>query len=87
MSGRRYAATDLHMTKFFLSLSLCSVLHFQFIYGKQSQALKWRMNYFIYTSHQSQAFFKGRLEPVILEFTPNSVDSHIAIKGIFGFAR
>ena len=26
---------------------------------------------------QSQAFFKGRLE-VILEFTPNSVDSHIA---------
>ena len=66
----RYAATDLHMTKFFLSLSLCSVLHFQFIYGKQSQT-----------------FFKGRLESVILEFTPNSVDSHIAIKAIFGFAR
>ena len=31
---------------------------------------------FIY-GKQSQAFFKGRLE-VILEFTPNSVDSHIA---------
>ena len=52
------------MTKFFLSVSLCSVLHFQFIYRKQSQA-----------------FFKGRLE-VILEFTPNSVDSHVA-KGLF----
>ena len=48
------------MATFFLSISLCSVLRFQFIYGKLSQA-----------------FFKGRLE-VILEFTPNSIDSHIA---------
>ena len=49
------------MTKFFSSvLGLCSVLRFQFIFGKQSQT-----------------FFKGRLE-IILEFTPNSVDSHIA---------
>ena len=34
----RYPATYLHMTKFFSSLSLCSVLLFLFIYGKQSQA-------------------------------------------------
>ena len=45
-----------------------SLLRFQFIHGKQTQA-----------------FFNGRLE-VILEFTPNTVDSHIA-KGFWFRAR
>ena len=67
MSGDTPQLIYLHMTKFFLSVSLCSVLRFQFIYGKQSQALfKGRLEVILefklnsVDSHTAKAFLVSR---------------------------